>query len=316
MTALVHDPENIRHSHPGHAERPERYTAVMAALAAADLPAEMARLPVRPAREEEILRVHRPAMIDRIANAAAHGGGFLDPDTYCTSESWKIARRAAGGLMDLCAAVARGQQANGLALLRPPGHHATAGKSMGFCLINHVALAAKALQAGSLSDRVAIVDIDVHHGNGTRDIFAEDASVFYASTHQYPHYPGTGPADDRGAGLGRGFTLNLPLAAGAGDDTIIPAYSDVIVPAVRDFRPDFILVSAGFDAHRDDPLADLTVTTDGYLEIIRILVAAAGESCSGRIVFSLEGGYDLEALAACVTGTARILLGASRENSP
>ena len=311
MTALCHDPRNVLHAWPGHAERPDRYLACVEALDAAGLLARLARVPVRPASGQELGRVHAAGLIRRIEDTVRQGGGLLDPDTFCTVESGDLARNAAGGLIDLCQAVARGEHPNGLALPRPPGHHATRSVSMGFCLVNHAALAARALQAAGLAEKIAILDFDVHHGNGTEDIFAADPTVFFASTHQYPHYPGTGRAADQGTGPGTGFTLNVPLRAGAGDPELLTAWRQTILPAVRTFAPDFLLVSAGYDAHRDDPLAGLEATTDGLVEVGRLLVAAAGELCGGRIVFTLEGGYDLPALAACVTGAARTLLDAA-----
>jgi acetoin utilization deacetylase AcuC-like enzyme len=315
MTAICHDPSNTRHYAPGHPERPERYTAIIQALEGAGLMKELPRVPVRQATEQEFLAVHERPMIARIEETVKRGGGMLDPDTYCTPESWGIARDAAGGLIDLCCAVARGEHPNGLALPRPPGHHATAQVSMGFCLINHAAVAARALQDLGLAKKVAIVDFDVHHGNGTEDIFTADPTVFYASTHQFPHYPGTGRASDRGHGPGHGFTLNLPFPAGAGDTELIPAYADSIVPALTLFAPDFLIVSAGYDAHRDDPLAGLNVSSAGFAEISRLLVEAAANLCGGKVVFTLEGGYNLDVLGECLVDTARILMGAAGADS-
>lgn len=315
MTAIVHDPKNVLHAAPGHPERMERYTAIMEALGRSGLLGRMVEVPVRLASAEEIGRAHQPEMIAIIEQAVSGGGGMLDPDTYCTAESWEIARNASGGFIDLCASVAGGEHPNGLAVLRPPGHHATATGSMGFCLINHAAVAARSLQAEEKSTggvkKIAVVDFDVHHGNGTEDIFATDETIFYASTHQYPHYPGTGGATDRGTGKGEGFTLNVPLPAGTGDEAFILAYSQAIVPALREFSPDFIIVSAGYDAHRDDPLAGLEISTAGFRELCQLLTETAGELCNGKIVFTLEGGYNLDVLAICVADTADILLKAS-----
>jgi acetoin utilization deacetylase AcuC-like enzyme len=308
MTALCHDPRNVLHQQPGHPERPDRYLAVMEALGRSGRLAFLTQTPVRPATAEEILRAHQPALVQRIDQLTDQGGGWLDPDTYCTADSRDIAFSASGGLIDLCAAVARGEHSNGLALLRPPAHHATAAVSMGFCLVNHVAIAARALQAAGLAGKVAIVDFDVHHGNGTEDIFAADPEVFYASSHQYPHYPGTGRAGDRGVGPGEGFTLNVPLRAGAGDAELLSAWRDTIVPAVEDFGPDFLIVSAGYDGHRDDPLAGLEATTDGLTGIGRLLIDLAGRCCGGKVVFNVEGGYELSALSACVSEAAALLI--------
>jgi acetoin utilization deacetylase AcuC-like enzyme len=308
MTALYHDPENIAHAHPGHPEHPGRYTAVAEALAAEGLLARLAVVAPRLAAPEEILAVHDQRMLDRIADVTAQGGGWLDPDTYCTGRSWELARKAAGGISDLCAAVARGEHANGLALPRPPGHHATARASMGFCLINQVAVAARALQSAGLAAKIAILDFDVHHGNGTEDIFVSDPTVFFASSHQFPHYPGTGRAADQGQGAGLGLTLNVPLPPGTGDEDFLAAWSATILPATVRFDPDFLLISAGFDGHALDHLAMLEVSTAAYMELTAAILETARQVCYGKVVFALEGGYNLEALAECVTGTARLLL--------
>ncbi len=311
MTAIVHDPENIAHHHLDHPERPERYLAILEALSNRGLLKRMNGMPLRQASSEEMARVHDHVVSSRIEEVLLKGGGMLDPDTYCTPASWDIARRAAGGLTDLCLAVARGEVANGLAVLRPPGHHVTRTVSMGFGLINLVAIAARALQDAGVATRVAIIDFDVHHGNGTEDIFADDPTVFYASTHQYPHYPGTGRARDTGTGAGAGFTLNIPLAAGAGDDEFVAAYQEHIWPAVDNFAPDFLLVSAGYDAHREDPLAGLEVSDEGFRIIEKDLMALARRCCAGKIVMNVEGGYHLEALGRCVSNSAALLLEAA-----
>nr|MEE4268802.1 histone deacetylase [Candidatus Krumholzibacteria bacterium] len=311
MTAIVHDPENIAHHHLDHPERPERYQAILEALSNRGLLERMADVPLREATSEEMARVHDHVLVSRIEEALLKGGGMLDPDTYCTPASWDIARRAAGGLTDLCLAVARGEAANGLAVLRPPGHHVTRTVSMGFGLINLAAIAARALQDAQVASRIAIVDFDVHHGNGTEDIFADDPTVFYASTHQYPHYPGTGRARDTGTGAGTGTTLNIPLAAGTGDDEFLAAYRENILPAVENFAPDFLLVSAGYDAHRDDPLAGLEVSDEGFQLLEEELMALAHRCCGGKIVMNLEGGYHLEALGRCVGHSAARLLAAA-----
>jgi acetoin utilization deacetylase AcuC-like enzyme len=316
MTAIVHDPENIAHHHLDHPERPERYQAVMAALKDRGLLERLANVPLRQASSEEMARVHDHVVIARIEEALLKGGGMLDPDTYCTPDSWDIARRAAGGLADLCLAVARGKEANGLAVLRPPGHHVTRTVSMGFGLINLAAIAARALQDAGVASKIAIIDFDVHHGNGTEDIFADDPTVFYASTHQYPHYPGTGRARDSGTGAGAGTTLNIPLAAGTGDDEFVAAYRDHIWPAVENFAPDFLLVSAGYDAHREDPLAGLEVSDEGFQIIEEDLLDLARRCCAGKIVMNLEGGYHLEALSRCVASSAARLLEAASGKAP
>ena len=315
MTAIFHDPDNIAHCQAGHPERPERYTAVVEALERTDLLERLTPSPGRPATGEELGRVHEPGVLERIAHITTQGGGWLDPDTYCTQQSGGLARQAAGGICELSLAVARGEHANGLALPRPCGHHATATGSMGFCLFNHVAVAARALQSAGLARKVAILDFDVHHGNGTQDIFAEDPTVFFASSHQFPHYPGTGRAAERGGGPGEGFTLNVPLAAGAGDAEFLGAWRESILPATAAFAPDFLLVSAGYDAHRLDPLAGLEVSTPAFSKLVQDILDLARTTCRGKVVFVLEGGYHLEALAQCVCDTTRLLLRAAEGES-
>lgn len=315
MTAFVHDSQNVLHAISGHPERLERYTAIMEALAKGGLLGQMEIIPPRLASTEEIERAHSPELVQKIETLVSAGGGFLDPDTFCTTESWDIARGAAGGLIDLCQAVARGQQTNGLAVVRPPGHHATFLNSMGFCLINHAAIAARSLQANGLANKIAIVDFDVHHGNGTEDILADDPSIFYASTHQFPHYPGTGRSQDIGKGAGTGATLNVPLTQGTGDTEFLQAYKDVIIPGLEKFAPEFLLVSAGYDAHKDDPLAGLEITDSGFGQLVQLLIDFAQKSCSGKVVFTLEGGYNLDVLARCVSLTADLLLKVPKEKS-
>jgi acetoin utilization deacetylase AcuC-like enzyme len=217
--------------------------------------------------------------------------------------------RAAGGVIDLALAVTRGDLQGGLAPVRPPGHHATREQAMGFCVFSNVALAARAAIEGGGMSRVAVVDFDVHHGNGTQDILEEDPNVLFISTHQYPHYPGTGSLRETGRGAGAGATLNIPLPAGVGDEGFHQIYERVVLPALRWFQPELILVSAGFDAHWRDPLAGLRLSLAGYAWICEQLVTRAEELCAGRIVLVLEGGYDLEVLAQGMANAARALLG-------
>lgn len=304
VTGVVHDLGFFGgHNMAQHAENAQRLS-LLGNFEAGTMSAH------RPATDAELLAVHTPAHLESIRSFCAKGGGFLDPDTYCGSQSEMIARSASGGLIDLCLGVQTGAFDNGLALLRPPGHHATADRAMGFCLYNHIAVAAAALRARGVP-RVCIVDFDVHHGNGTQDIFYEDDSVLYLSSHQYPHYPGTGATTDTGRGQGLGFTLNHHLAAGSGDDEFLAGYKDVLLPRIENFGPEFILVSAGYDGHEDDPLAGLNITTDGYRKLGDSLVDYAGQLCGGKIVFVLEGGYHPQALADCLDETFKSLNGRS-----
>jgi len=303
MTGFLHDPEFFaRHNQPGHAENADRLALVPGAGFAPVVP-------WRTATDAELLAVHTPGHLQRVTEMCAAGGGMLDPDTYCGKDSDTVARAAAGGLVDLSCAVWDRTHANGLALTRPPGHHATADRAMGFCLYNTVAVAAAALRRRGVT-RVAIVDFDVHHGNGTQDIFYADGTVLYLSSHQYPHYPGTGAESETGRGPGLGYTLNHPLPAGAGDKQLLAAYENHLLPALAEFQPGFVLVSAGYDAHAADPLAGLNVTTAGFSQLVGLLVQAAAELCEGRIVFSLEGGYNPQALAECLIATGKILAAA------
>ncbi len=306
MNGLLHDPDFFsRHNRTQHPENANRLS-LLGDLAFGE-PVEH-----RPATDEELLAVHTTGHLHTVASSCRNGGGFLDPDTYCCPESETVARAASGGLVDLCFGVLAGTFANGLALIRPPGHHATCDQAMGFCLYNHIAVAAAALKTRGVS-RVCIVDFDVHHGNGTQDIFYEDDSVLYMSSHQYPHYPGTGSVAEIGRGKGAGFTLNHHLEAGSGDDELLTGYRDHLLPRLVDFEPGFILVSAGFDGHADDPLAGLNTTTAGYRKLVDLLIQKAGRLCEGKIVFVLEGGYYPRALADCLGETMRSLKDGSSE---
>ena len=289
-TAVVEDLRFRDHRGPaGHPERPERLAAVQAALDARTEPLE--RLSPRPATPDEVARVHSREHLERIREAVGNAPSQLDPDTYVSPQSLDVALLAAGGSIDLARRVARGEAHSGLAAVRPPGHHAEAGRAMGFCLLNNVAIAARALQHDEGLERILIFDWDVHHGNGTQHCFEDDPTVFYASTHQFPYYPGTGDAREAGIGRGAGATLNIPMPAGCGDAEYIGALQRLLVPAAQAFRPEMILVSCGFDAHRDDPLAAMEVSGDGFRALARLVRALAEDLCEGRVIFVLEGGY-------------------------
>jgi acetoin utilization deacetylase AcuC-like enzyme len=251
-----------------------------------------------------------------VRRAAEQGGGWVDPDTRITPRSYDVAATVAGGTLNALDAVMRGDVASAYCLVRPPGHHASPANAMGFCLFNHVAVAAEHARRVHSLDRVAIVDFDVHHGNGTQDAFWTDGGVLYASTHEYPFYPGTGAATEIGEGEGRGCTINVPMPHGSGDAEHARAFEDVIVPALYRFRPQVILVSAGFDAHFADDIAMQQLSVDGYGGVVSMVNRAADELCGGRVLYAQEGGYHLVALPWCVRRTIELLRGGDPAPDP
>jgi acetoin utilization deacetylase AcuC-like enzyme len=284
----------------GHPERPARAEAVRDALLAAGLASEGRHVATRPATDEELARVHTGAYLDELVKQVPGHSGWLDGDTYFSPGSWDAARAAAGSTCQLATDVLAGALSSGIAVVRPPGHHATRERAMGFCLLNNVAAAAAAARANGAA-RVAIVDWDVHHGNGTQDIFWDDPSVLYLSVHQYPYYPGTGAPTEIGGPNAQGATVNVGLPGGSGDDIYAAVFDHVFVPALRKFKPDLVLVSAGFDAFEHDPLAGMRVTHAGFAAMAQRLRAFADRHAGGRIAFVLEGGYDLDGLAGGMT---------------
>ena len=307
-TGLVYHPDYTLHD-PGahHPERPARLESIVAHLHDAGLLDELVRIKPESAGEKWLFLVHTKAYVRRLEQAAEEAPTYLDQDTGISEQSYRVAKLATGGLLAAVDRVMDGSVDNAFVAARPPGHHALADRAMGFCLINHVAVAARYVQHRYGLERILIVDWDVHHGNGTQDIFYSDPSVFYFSTHQWPYYPGSGAADETGSGTGVGTTLNVPLEAGDGDTEIIAAFKDRLLPAAEAFRPEFVFVSAGFDAHRDDPLAGLEVTAAGYRELTRIVMDIANSFAGGRLVSLLEGGYDLDALSRSVEAHVRQL---------
>jgi acetoin utilization deacetylase AcuC-like enzyme len=311
-TVVVEDPRYRDHRGPaGHPERPARLDAVHAAIAAAE--GRLERIPARAATPEEILRVHSRAHLERLGEAVRRAPLHLDADTYVSRQSYEVALLAAGAAIDLARRAAAGRATAGLAAVRPPGHHAESTRAMGFCLLNNVAIAARALQAEDRVERVLILDWDVHHGNGTQHCFEEDPNVLYASLHQFPFYPGTGAAHEAGRGAGAGTTLNVPMPAGCGDDEYLGALQRLLVPVARAFRPEIVLVSCGFDAHRDDPLAQMQVTRRGFLGMAALVRALADELCEGRLALVLEGGYAPSGLRE---GTEAVLEALLAESPP
>ena len=289
-TTVVTDSRFGDHRGPArHPESPERLAPVHAAIDARS--DRVVLLEPRSAEPGEILRVHDRDHFEAVAEAARRAPVQLDPDTYVSPESLTVALLAAGGTIDLVRQVARGQTPPGLAAVRPPGHHAEADHAMGFCLFNNVAIAARALQADEGVDRILILDWDVHHGNGTQHSFETDPSILFASIHQFPFYPGTGDFHEAGRGQGTGATLNIPMPAGCGDSEYLGALQRVIIPAAVAFRPEMILVSCGFDAHRDDPIGAMEVSGEGFRAMTALVRALAEDVCQGRLAFVLEGGY-------------------------
>ncbi|HVH17564.1 MAG TPA: histone deacetylase [Myxococcota bacterium] len=293
--AVVEDPRYRQHRGPGgHPERPERLAAVGDAVAARR--AELEAVAPRPASPDEILRVHDAGLLRQLEAAASRAPTHLDADTYMGPQSLEVARLAAGGLVDLTRRVVRGEARAGFAAVRPPGHHAERDRDVVQQAEAHRAIAARAVQREDGLERVLVFDWDVHHGNGTQHSFEDDPSVLYASTHQFPYYPGTGDFGEAGVGAGAGYTLNLPLPAGCGDAEYVGAVQRVLVPVARAYRPQLILVSCGFDAHRDDPLASMQVSAQGFAALATLVRALADELCEGKVVFALEGGYALSGL--------------------
>jgi len=302
---LVRDPRFRDHDpHERHPECPERLDAIDRALVG--LEGSFRELAPRAADADELLRAHSAAHLDRLERARGQRAK-LDPDTYTSERSIAVACLAAGATIDLALRVARGEARSGFALVRPPGHHAERSRAMGFCLLNHVALAAHALRDTLGLERIAIVDWDVHHGNGTQEIFAGDRDLLYLSLHQYPWYPGTGALDERGLGDGEGATVNLPLPAGCGDAEYGAAFDAVVVPTLHAFAPELILVSAGFDAHERDPLSSMQVSSGAFARFAAQLRTVADDVCGGRLVLALEGGYDLAALGEAVAQVTQTL---------
>jgi acetoin utilization deacetylase AcuC-like enzyme len=291
-TALVWDERYLGHdTGPGHPERPERLKAIRQVL-----PEKALWLDPRRATPSEIERVHAKNHVQQVLDTAGGPSGHFDGDTPYGPRSSDAAFLSAGGVLTAIEAVERGDAPNAFAFPRPPGHHAEASHAMGFCLFNNVAVAAEHLIKEFGRKRIAIIDFDVHHGNGTQHIFYDRPDVFYVSLHQYPFYPGTGSSSETGQGIGLGCTLNVPMTASSDDDDYARAFDEEVMPELTAYAPDFVLVSAGFDAHRLDPLGGMNLTRTGFSMMSRKLKSLADQSAGGRIVHVLEGGYDLKGL--------------------
>jgi acetoin utilization deacetylase AcuC-like enzyme len=304
---LLTDARMDRHAAHGHPERPERRAAVGAGVREA-AGEDLVESAARPATDAELERIHPRDHLARIAAYDAAGSAWPDPDTYLVHGSDEAARLAAGATIDAADAIAAGAARIAFAVVRPPGHHASANRPTGFCMYNNVALAVAALRAERGLERIAIVDWDVHHGDGTQAIFDGDPGLWYASTHQWPLYPGTGQHADDGMGPGRGTKQNRPLPPGSGDERFVASWRDDLLPGIEAFGPEAIVVSAGYDAHRDDPLANLLVTESGYETVARELGALVERLGLPGVALALEGGYDLDALRASAAATVRGLM--------
>jgi acetoin utilization deacetylase AcuC-like enzyme len=299
-TAVVVDKEYLKHQ-PGesHPERPERIKVLLELASELD-PVKFQLLPPHPAKRADIAATHGEDHVKLIEATAQHNRYALDGDTITCRDSFAVSLLAAGGFIGLLDAVAAKDCRNGFALVRPPGHHALRTRAMGFCLFNTMAIGAEYLQRTHGAKKILIMDWDVHHGNGTQDAFYADPSVLFISTHQYPYYPGSGAANEIGSGAGEGFTINIPLPAGCADAEYAQAFHDIVVPAAEKFAPDWILVSAGFDPHRRDPLGGMGVTDEGFALMAQRLLGLADKFADGKIAFLLEGGYDLAGLRGSV----------------
>jgi acetoin utilization deacetylase AcuC-like enzyme len=309
-TGIVWSESYVEHlTGDGHPEQPARVTAIVERLAAEGLLAQARRIEPRPAADEAILRCHTADYLRIAAEDVADGECRLSTgDTRISARSLEIARLAAGGVIAAVDAVLAGDVGNAFAVVRPPGHHATPKRGMGFCLFNNVAIAARHAQAVHGLRRVLIADWDVHHGNGTQDIFYEDGSVLFFDTHQHPLYPGTGLAGETGRGAGEGLTINCPFPAGSGRKEIVGAFRERLLPAAARFKPELVLVSAGFDSRIDDPLGSFTLTDDDFAELTGIVRGIAAEHAGGRLVSTLEGGYALAGLASAAASHVRALM--------
>ncbi len=300
------------HYEAGHPERPERIEVIRKALIEAGWWDKYPQLEPIAVPDDLLKSIHSLSYLDTL-RAACQKGAHLDLDTYTTTSSWDLAHSAAGGALAVAEAVWRRDSKTGLALTRPPGHHATRDRGMGFCLLNNVALAAENILTLNTdnfpsADRVAIIDIDLHHGNGTQDIFWNRDDVLYISTHQSPLYPGTGGLEERGGGVGKGYTVNFPLPPGTGDTGFGVVIEEFILPILDQYQPDMLLISIGFDPHWRDPLGHLSLSATGYGNLIYRMAAWSEMNCSGRIALFLEGGYDLDAGAACLQAAVSALL--------
>ena len=309
MSGLIYDDAYLTHGDPSHPENAQRLVAAVSHLRETGLWDSFRHIPARRAEVEEILWAHDEDYVEELEAISREGGGSLDLDTQVTKETYDVALLAAGGCLAAAEEILLGHVDNALCLVRPPGHHALRSRGMGFCFFNNVALAAELAVRRGHRDQVSIVDWDVHHGNGTQDIFYARGDVQYISLHQGWLYPGTGSIDEVGLGEGAGATINLMLPPGTGDEHYRRAFRELVVPAIDAFDAEIILVSCGFDSHHSDPLARMCLTNSCYYDMTRMLVDLAGTLCDGRVLVVLEGGYDHDAMALGTEAVSRALLG-------
>lgn len=308
-TGIVFDPLFLKHTQQGHPESSERLSAIMNRLKEDGLLSSTENINFQKAVIEEVNLCHTKEYIEKVEFTSKEGGGYLDPDTYTNEFTYDAAMLAVGGLLSLTKSVLKGDLNNGFALIRPPGHHALSNRGMGFCVFGNAAIAVKYALKNFSIDKVAIVDIDVHHGNGTQALIENDPNILFVSTHQYPFYPGTGGLKEIGQKNAEGTLLNIPLEPGVADNGYKNLYDEVIKPKLNEFNPDLLIVSAGYDAHWDDPLANMSLSLEGYFWISKELIKIADEICESKIVFTLEGGYNLQALSYGVSNSIKALMG-------
>ena len=309
-TGFFYDPVFLRHDTGGHPENSGRLNAIVDRMEEQGLMHRLQRRSARPAEQREVGMVHSLDYIRYVEEASLSGRDFLDtPDCVLSQETYSVALHAAGALVDAVVDVAEGRLDNAFVACRPPGHHAESAQAMGFCYFNNVAIGASVLTRSMGYERVLIFDFDVHHGNGTQHTFEDRKDVFFCSMHQHPRtlYPGTGYAEERGHGEGSGYTLNVPMLPHATDEDYLAAFDRILLPQFRDYRPQAVLISAGFDAHRDDPLAAIHLTQAGFDGITTRMKALADEFCRGKLVSVLEGGYNYQRLSECVASHISLL---------
>lgn len=311
-TAVVRDQRYLNHD-PGafHPESFKRLEAIYAMLDEPDMTGRFQEISGKRAERDELLLIHSADHIDRIAATEGKGFSSMDPDTAASPGSYEAALLAAGGFCRAMSMVMSEELDNAFALVRPPGHHAEKSRAMGFCLFNNVAIGARYAQKVHHVERVLIADWDLHHGNGTQHSFEDDPSVLYFSTHQYPYYPGSGSFEEIGRGRGAGYTVNVPLSMGQGDDEYLDIFERILTPIALDYDPDLILVSAGFDTHKDDPLGGMEMTSKGFAALTGSLMNIANTCCGGKVVITLEGGYNLDGLKDSVKAVLNELAGLS-----